>query len=686
MVEALADAKTVFWNGPLGVFEIPSFAHGTQAVARFLADAAEHGATVVVGGGDSVAADRAAGPGRQDDPHLDRRRRVARVPRGPRAARHRRPSTGCDRQAASNEAGGSERPRRLTIIELIDAREILDSRGNPTVEVDVVLDDGSVGRAAVPSGASTGAHEAVELRDGDKARYGGKGVLTAVAQRHRPHRARAARPGRGRPGRHRRAAHRPRRHAEQGRARRERDPRRLAGLRPRGRGRATTCRSTATSAASARGPCPSRCSTSSTAASTPRTRPTSRSSWSCRSASPTYSEALRAGAEVFARAPRDPPRRGPRDRPGRRGRLRAVARRPTRPRSRSSCGPSSAPATGRARTSRSRSTRPRPSWSRRAAARDGAPTRYRLAKEGRTLETGELIDLWADWVDRYPIVSLEDGLAEDDWAGWQAADRAARRPGPARRRRPARDEHRARSQRGIERAAANAVLIKLNQIGTLTETIDAIELARGAGWAAVVSPSLGRDRGHDDRRPRRRDGHRPDQDRRPVAFRAGREVQPPAADRGRARRRRALSGRARSGACRGSSGARASGRDPVRRPRRDRRRLCRDRHGGHDRASASCSSSRSSRSTGCWRCRPGCSSATTPTSARTGAPGRGAGSSSTALFAGARHRRSRAARPAARREGAVLLRRQRLSRRERRRPDRLHVGRRLRLPALPAHR
>jgi enolase len=68
----------------------------------------------------------------------------------------------------------------VTLIDAVDAREILDSRGNPTVEVDVVLIDGSVGRAAVPSGASTGAHEAVELRDGDTARYGGKGVLTAV--------------------------------------------------------------------------------------------------------------------------------------------------------------------------------------------------------------------------------------------------------------------------------------------------------------------------------------------------------------------------------------------------------------------------------------------------------------------------------------------------------------------------
>src|SRR5512146_1220514 len=69
----------------------------------------------------------------------------------------------------------------MSIIEYVEAREILDSRGNPTVEVDVVLEDGSVGRAAVPSGASTGEHEALELRDGDKGRYLGKGVRKAVA-------------------------------------------------------------------------------------------------------------------------------------------------------------------------------------------------------------------------------------------------------------------------------------------------------------------------------------------------------------------------------------------------------------------------------------------------------------------------------------------------------------------------
>ena len=125
----------------------------------------------------------------------------------------------------------------MTAIVDIIGREILDSRGNPTVEVDVVLEDGSRGRAAVPSGASTGAHEAVELRDGDKKRYLGKGVQKAVAavngeifDAHRRHGRRGA-------GQDRRDADRARRHAQQGPARRQRHPRRLArGRQGRGRG------------------------------------------------------------------------------------------------------------------------------------------------------------------------------------------------------------------------------------------------------------------------------------------------------------------------------------------------------------------------------------------------------------------------------------------------------------------
>ena len=116
----------------------------------------------------------------------------------------------------------------MTAIVDIIGREILDSRGNPTVEVDVVLEDGSLGRAAVPSGASTGAHEAVELRDGDKKRYLGKGVQQGGRRRQRRDLRRGRRHGRRGAGQDRRDADRARRHAEQGPARRQRDPRRVA--------------------------------------------------------------------------------------------------------------------------------------------------------------------------------------------------------------------------------------------------------------------------------------------------------------------------------------------------------------------------------------------------------------------------------------------------------------------------
>jgi enolase len=120
---------------------------------------------------------------------------------------------------------------------------------------------------------------------------------------------------------------------------------------------------------------------------------------------------------------------------------------------------------------------------------DGELT-YRLAKEGRSLRTSEMVDLWADWVARFPIVSIEDGLAEDDWHGWRMlTERVGDRcqlvgddlfvTNPTRLR------------RGIEEGAANAVLIKLNQIGTLTETLEAVEMARGRGWGAVISHRSG---------------------------------------------------------------------------------------------------------------------------------------------------------------------------------------------------
>jgi enolase len=118
------------------------------------------------------------------------------------------------------------------------------------------------------------------------------------------------------------------------------------------------------------------------------------------------------------------------------------------------------------------------------------PGQYRLETEQRTLDTGELIDLWATWLTRYPIVSLEDGLAEADWPGWRAltarlGDRVQLVGDDLLVTNPT------FIARAIEEHAANAVLIKLNQIGTLTETIGAIDMARGAGWGAMISHRSG---------------------------------------------------------------------------------------------------------------------------------------------------------------------------------------------------
>jgi enolase len=118
---------------------------------------------------------------------------------------------------------------------------------------------------------------------------------------------------------------------------------------------------------------------------------------------------------------------------------------------------------------------------------DGA---YQLAREGRTLSSDEMVDFWSDWVERYPIVSIEDGLAEDDWDGWQAlTERLGRRI------QLVGDDlfvtNTERLGRGIAERSANSVLIKLNQIGTLTETVEAVELAHRAGWTAVISHRSG---------------------------------------------------------------------------------------------------------------------------------------------------------------------------------------------------
>ena len=481
MEEALEPARTVFWNGPLGVFEIPSFAQGTRAMARFLADKADwrcdrRRRRRRLGGGRP-----AAGPGRADDPYQHRRRRVARIPRGPRAAGHRRPAGPPDQWNGEHVSS--------TFIAAIDAREILDSRGNPTIEVDVILDDGSVGRAAVPVGRVDGRQRggrAARRRQGPLRR---QGRPEGRRQRRRHDRAGARGRGRCRPGSDRRRADR---------ARRDRRTRAISGRTPSSacrspaptpRPRRTTCRSTATSAASGRPRCRSRSSTSSTAASTPSTRPTSRSSWSPRSASPPTPDALRAGAEVFAAlrgilhdggfavgqgdeggfAPSLPSNEAAVE-----VILRAIEKAGYRP------GEQIAIALDPAASS----------FLVEGTGSGGVPGRYRLEREDRTLDSAELIELWATWIAKYPIVSLEDGLAEDDWPAWQEltarlGDRVQLVGDDLLVTNPA------FIARGIEERAANSVLIKLNQIGTLTETIAAIDLARRAGWTAMVSHRSG---------------------------------------------------------------------------------------------------------------------------------------------------------------------------------------------------
>jgi len=376
----------------------------------------------------------------------------------------------------------------MTTIDFIDAREILDSRGNPTIEVDVVLVDGSVGRAAVPSGASTGVNEAVELRDGDKDRFGGKGVLTAVANvtdRIAPELLGMdaadqagvddllidldGTPNKG-----------------------ELGANAILGV-------SLACAHAAAASydlplyrylggVGARIlPVPffnilngGKHASDSTDFQEFMVAPIGVA---------TFAEAFRAGAEVFAALRTilhdDGHATGQGDEGGFAPSLpsneaavevilRAIEKAGYRP------GEDVAIALDPAVSSILVE----------GTGAEGVTGQYRLEREGRTLDSGELIDLWVSWVDRYPIVSLEDGLGEEDWSGWR--ELTARLGGKVQL---VGDDilvtNPAFIARGIAEDAMNSVLIKLNQIGTLTETIDAIDLARRAGWTAMVSHRSG---------------------------------------------------------------------------------------------------------------------------------------------------------------------------------------------------
>ena len=366
------------------------------------------------------------------------------------------------------------------LIEELSAREILDSRGNPTVHVSVLLDDGAVGQAAVPSGASTGAHEAVELRDGDAGRYGGRGALKAAANVN----GEIAAALEGQPAADQRAIDRLLIELD-GTANKAR----LGANATLGVSLAVA-RAAADSAeeplyrylggaAANRLPVPmfnilngGRHAEGSTDFQEFMVMPVG---------AERFADGLRMGAETAHALRRILRDRGLSTTVGDEGgfapaldgneeavrlALEAIEGAGHRP------GADLAIALDPAATEL---------WRRDA---------YALAREGRTLSSAELIDRWADWTERYPIASIEDGLAEDDWAGWSAlTERLGERVQLVGDDLLATNPERIR--RAIDERAANSVLIKLNQIGTLSETLDAIALAQRAGWTAVVSHRSG---------------------------------------------------------------------------------------------------------------------------------------------------------------------------------------------------
>ena len=367
-----------------------------------------------------------------------------------------------------------------TTIAGVRAREILDSRGNPTVEADVTLAGGASGRAAVPSGASTGAHEAAELRDGDAARYRGRGVRRAVA--HAGGELREAVAGLD-------AAAQ----AEVDRALIEADG--SPGKARLGANAVLAVSLAAAKAAAAASGLPlyrwlggedarllpaPLCNVLNGGAHAADSTDF-QEFMIVPAGAPSFADALRWASEVHHALRELLAERGLATSVGDEGGfapslaanrdavellVEAIARAGHRP------GEDVAIALDPAVTE---------------LHADG---RYELAREGRTLDAAGLAALWEQWTREYPIVSIEDGMAEDDWDGWRALTARL-----GERVQLVGDDLFAtnadRLRRGVAERAANAILIKPNQIGTLTETLEAIGMARAAGFATVISHRSG---------------------------------------------------------------------------------------------------------------------------------------------------------------------------------------------------
>ena len=374
----------------------------------------------------------------------------------------------------------TQRKKSMTLIVDVHARQILDSRGNPTVEVDVTLEDGSMGRAAVPSGASTGAHEAVELRDSDKSRWGGKGVGKAVDAVNGE------------------IADEVVGLDAEDQAEVDRAMIALDGTDNKGRLGANAILgvslANAKAAADARGLPLYRYVGGVDANLLPvpmmnilnggvhadngidfqefMVMPV---------AADSFAEALRCGAEIFHA-------------------LKSALHQ---------AGLSTAVGDEGGFAPKIDSAREALDFIEKAVTAAGYKLgkdvllaldcasseffkdgKYRIEGEGKTLSSSEMADYLTDLASAYPIVSIEDGMAEDDWEGWkQLTDKLGKRV------QLVGDDlfvtNVKRLEKGIEDGIANSILIKVNQIGSLIETIDAVRLAQTNGYTAVMSHRSG---------------------------------------------------------------------------------------------------------------------------------------------------------------------------------------------------
>jgi enolase len=368
----------------------------------------------------------------------------------------------------------------MTLIEEIVAREILDSRGNPTVEVEVLLECGAEGRAAVPSGASTGVHEAVELRDGDPSRYGGKGVLKAVENVNDV----IADELWGFDALHQVAV--------------DEYLIELDGTSNKGKLGANAILGISLAAAKA----------SAEALGLPLYRyiggvsartlpvpmmnilnggkhamdgPDLQEFMAMPVGASSFAEALRWGAETYHALKKVLKSKGYSTGVGDEGGFAPSLK------SNEEAVELIIEAVQQAGYEPGKDIYVALDPAASEVYEDG---KYVLKKEGRTLTGEEMVDYYEDWVEKYPIISIEDGLDEDDWDAWVLMQK---RLGD--RLQIVGDDllvtNVERLEMGIKRQAANSILIKLNQIGTLTETLAAIEMAKRAGWTSVVSHRSG---------------------------------------------------------------------------------------------------------------------------------------------------------------------------------------------------